>query len=177
MVGDAQLLIAPVEGKRARAERDGASFGFEYRLALHSKEHEIRGAVAMRGQSLARAQPDNPDIGLRAFEKWLRNHSIVVVSRGVAQADDVHCCSIAQGAPRLRQFRVCGFVVGCVSAVDDDELGVGVAKLGGRDASAAIAFARPRTRPPRSPRPSRRDAVNEHAAESHVYVGVNYEAA
>src|SRR5450759_5909001 len=50
-------------------------------------------------QGLTRAEPDNPNVGLRTLDEWLRDQSIAVVPRCFAQPDDVHNHSIARRDP------------------------------------------------------------------------------
>jgi hypothetical protein len=96
LVSHTQLLIAPVEGKRPGSEGNRAIVGIERSLAFDREDHEIRRTVSVRGKGLARAEPDETDIGLRALKERLSHHSVAVVGRSVAEADDVHHRSIAR---------------------------------------------------------------------------------
>jgi hypothetical protein len=103
VVGHAQFLVTPVVGKRARSEPDRDIAGLDHALALNGKQHQIGGAVTVRGQRLARTQTNDSDVGLRAFENRICHQSVTVVSRGIVQSDDLHRDSIARhrADPRL----------------------------------------------------------------------------
>jgi hemerythrin HHE cation binding domain-containing protein len=99
LVSHTQLLIAPVEGKRPGSEGNRAIVGIERPFAFDREDHEIRRTVGMRGEDLARAEPDETDIGLRALKERLSHHLAAVAARSIAEADDVHHRSIARCEP------------------------------------------------------------------------------
>lgn len=96
LVSHPQFLIAPVEGKRPGSEGNRAIVGIERPFAFDREDHEVRRTVGVRGKGLARAEPDETDVGLRALKERLSHHSVAVVGRSLAEADDVHHRSIAR---------------------------------------------------------------------------------
>ena len=89
-VGHAQLFVTPIEREGSRAERNPAVVHMKNTLTFHREQHEIRLAMAMRRQILARTEPNDPNVGPRALDERHCHRTVAVEPRGVPQTRDLH---------------------------------------------------------------------------------------